>query len=90
MSSFIWVIGHLVNFCHIDNMYKHYMNLNISLAEVRVETVLLRTQMHQKECMCKSSTFQEISDKLCKLLAYIAYQERQQKQLEKQARQHQP
>ena len=69
-------------------MHKHYMNLNISLAEARVEAVLLRTKMHQKGCTCKSSTFQQISDKLCKLLAYIAYKERQQKQLEKQARQH--
>ena len=62
------------------------MNLNISLAEA----VLLRTQMHQEGCMCKSSTFQEISDKLCKLLAYIAYKERLQKQWEQQARQHRP
>ena len=61
------------------------MSLNISLAEARVEAVWLRTQMRQKGCTCKSSTFQKILDKLCKLLAYIAYKERQQKQLEKQA-----
>ena len=61
------------------------MNLNISLAEARAEAVWLRTQMQQKGCMCIPSTFQEISDRLCKLLAYIAHKERQQKQLEKQA-----
>ena len=71
-------------------MPRHYMNLNISLAEARAEAAWLRTRMQQKECMCKSSTFQEIFDKLCKLLAYIAYKERQQKQLEKQARQPPP
>ena len=83
-------LGHLVNFCHIDNIPRDYINLNISLAEARAEAVLLRTQMHQKGCTCKSSTFQEILDKLCKLLAYIAYKERQQEQLEKQARQPPP
>ena len=84
-GSLIWVIGHLANICHIDNMPRDYMSLNISLAEARVEAIWLRTHMHQKGCMCKSSTFQEISDRLCKLLAYIAYKERLQKQLEKQA-----
>ena len=87
IDSLIWVTGHLANIHNIDNMPRDYMNLNISLAEVRAEAVWLRTQMQQKGCTCKSSTFQEISDRLCKLLAYIAYKERQQKQLEKQARQ---
>ena len=87
IDSLIWVIGHLAYICHIDNMPRDYMNLNISLAEGRAETACLRTQMQQKGCTCKSSTFQEISDRLCELLAYIAYKERQQKQLEKQARQ---
>ena len=89
-GSLIWVIGHLAYICHIDNMPRDYMSLNISLAEARAEAVWLRTQMHQKGCTCKSSTFQEISDRLCKLLAYIASKERQQKQLEKQARQPPP
>ena len=71
-------------------MPRDYMSLNISLAEARVEAVWLRTQMMQKGCMCKSSAFQKLLDKLCKLLAYIAYKQRQQKQLEKQARQPPP
>ena len=76
----------LANICHIDNILRDYVSLNISLAEARVEAVWLRTQMQQKGYTCKSSTFQEISDRLCNVLAYIAYKERQQKQLEKQAR----
>ena len=67
-------------------MPSDYMSLNISLAEARAKAFWLRTQMHQKGCTCKSSTFQEILDKLCELLAYFDYKERQQKQLEKQAR----
>ena len=47
------------------------MSLNTSLAEARVEAVLLQTQMHQKGCTCKSSKYQEILDRLCQVLAYI-------------------
>ena len=90
MDSLIWVIGHLANICHIDNMPRDYMSLNISLAEAWAEAVWLRIQMQQKGCMCKSNIFQEILDILCKVLAHIAYKERQQKQLEKQARQPPP
>ena len=71
-------------------MPRDYMSLNISLTEARVEAVWLRTQMQTKGCTCKSSIFQEILDRLCKVLAYIAYKERQQKQLERQARQPPP
>ena len=54
--SLIWVIGHLATGCHTYKMPKaNYMSLNISLAEARVEAVLLRTQMQQKGCSCKSS-----------------------------------
>ena len=56
-----------------------YQTLGISLAEAKAEAVLLRIQMHQKGCTCKSSTYQEISDRLCKVLAYIAYKERLEK-----------
>ena len=31
------------------------------------------TEIHQKGCTCKSSTYQQISDRLCKVLAYIQY-----------------
>ena len=34
-----------------------YMTLDISIDEDRVEAVFLRTQMHQKGCTCKSSTY---------------------------------
>ena len=90
IGSLIWVIGHLAYICHIGNLPRDYMNLNISLAEARAEAACLRAQMQQKGCACKSSTFQEISYRLCELLADIAYKERQQKQLEKQARQPPP
>ena len=50
-----------------------YMNLDISIAEAREETAYLRTQMHQKGCTCKHITFQQILNRLCKLLAYIQY-----------------
>ena len=50
-----------------------YMTLNISKAEARAEPAFLRTHMHQKGCTCKSSTYQQISDRLCKALAYIQY-----------------
>ena len=60
----------------------NYMSLNISLAEARVEAVMLRMQMHQKSCTCKSSKYQEISDRLCKVLAYVQYKERLEKNLQ--------
>ena len=50
-----------------------YMNLDNSIAEARAEAAYLRTQMHQKGCTCKSSTCQQILDRLCKVLAYIQY-----------------
>ena len=90
-GSLVWVINHLATGRHTCKMPKaNYMSLNISLAEAREEAILLRTQMHQKGCMCKSSTYQEISDRLCKGLAYIQYRERSEKQLAKQARQPPP
>ena len=73
-GSLIWVISHLAISYHTCKMPKaNYMSLNISLAEARVEAVLLQTQMHQKGCTCKSSKFQEILDRLCQALAYIQY-----------------
>ena len=66
------------------------MSLKISLEEARAEAVWLRTQIHQKGSMCKSSILKKILDSLCKVLAYIAHKERQQKQLDKQARQPPP
>ena len=60
-GSLIWVIGHLATGCHTCIMPKaNYMSLNISLAEAKVEAVLLRTQMHQKGCTHKSSKYQEM------------------------------
>ena len=67
-----------------------YMNLAISIAEARVETAYLRNQMHQKGCTCKHSTFQQILDRFCKLLAYIQYKINLEKKLVKQARQPPP
>ena len=79
-GSLIWAIGHLATGCHTYKMPKaNYMSLNISLAEARAEAALLQTQMHQKECSCKSSKFQEISDRLVQVLAYIQYKERLEK-----------
>ena len=72
-GGLIWVIVHFANFCHMGNMPRDYVNLNISLAEAKAEAVWLRTHLHQKGYKYKSSTFREILDKLCKLLAYIAY-----------------
>ena len=37
IDSLFWIIGHLANICHIDNMPRDYMSLNISLAEARAE-----------------------------------------------------
>ena len=72
LTAWIWIIGHLAAGCHTCNMLKaNYMSLNISLAEARAEAVLLRTQMHQKGCTCKWSKYQQISDRLCKVLAWI-------------------
>ena len=85
-GSLIWVIGHLATGCHTCKMPKaNSMSLNISLAEAKVEAVFPRTQMHQKGCTCKSSTYQKISDRLCKVLAYIQYKERLEKQFAKKA-----
>ena len=84
-GSLIWVIGHLATGYQTCKMPKaNYMSLNISLAEARAEVVLLQTQMQQKGCICKSSKFQEILDRLCQVLAYIQYKERLKKQLAKQ------
>ena len=47
--------------------------INTSLAEARAKAVFLQTQMQQKGCTCKASKFQEISDQLCEVLAYIQY-----------------
>ena len=63
-----------------------YMKLDISIAQARVEAAYLRTQMHQKGCTCKDSIFQQISDRLCKLLAHIQYKTNLEKKLAKQAR----
>ena len=49
------------------------MTLDISKTEAKAEVAFLRTQMHQKGCTCRSSTYQQISDRLCKVLAYIQY-----------------
>ena len=66
------------------------MSLNILLAEARVKTVFLQTQMQQKGSSCKASQFQEISDQLCEVLAYIQYKEHLEKQLAKEGRQPPP
>ena len=50
-----------------------YMNLDISIAEAWADSAYLRTEMHPKGCTCKSSTYQQILDRLCKVLAYIKY-----------------
>ena len=63
------------------------MSLNISLAEARVKAVYLQTQMHQKGCLCKFSQFQEISDQLCEVLAYIHSKEHLEKQVDQEGRQ---
>ena len=90
-GSLIWVIGHLATGCHACNMPKaNYMSLIISLAEARAEAFLLQMQIHQKGCTCKSSKYQEISDRLCQVLAYIQYKERLEKKLAKEARQPPP
>ena len=49
------------------------MKLKLSLVEAGVEADLLMTQMHQFGCTCKGNVYQAISDRLCKLLAYIQY-----------------
>ena len=67
-----------------------YMTLDISIAEAKVEAAFLRTQKHRKGCTCKSSTYQQISDRLCKVLAYIQYKTNLEKQLARQARQPPP
>ena len=67
-----------------------HMSLNISLAEVRVQAVFLQIQMHQKGCIYKASKFQEISDQLCQVLAYIQYREQMEKQLAKEVREPPP
>ena len=59
------------------------MSLNISLAEARVKAVFLQTQMHQKGYSCKTGQFQQISDQLCEVLAYIQYKEHLKKLLAK-------
>ena len=67
-----------------------YMTLDISIAEARAEAAFLKTQMHQKGCPCKSSTYQQILDRLCKVLAYIQYKTNLEKKLARQARQSPP
>ena len=67
-----------------------YMSSNILLAEARVKAVFLRTQMQQKGCSCKASQFQQISDQLCEVLAYIQHKEHLEKQLAKEERQSPP
>ena len=66
------------------------MSLNISLAEARVQAVFLQTQIHQKGCTCKASKFQEISDQLFQVLAYIQYKKWMKKQLAKEGREPPP
>ena len=91
IGSLIWVIGHLATGCQTFKMAKaKHMSLNISLAEARVQAVFLQTQMHQKGCTCKASKFQEISDQLCQVLAYIQYKEWIKKQLAKEGREPPP
>ena len=91
IDSLIWVIGHLVTgYLTIKMPKAKYISLNISLAEARVKAVFLRSQMQQKGYSCKASQFQQISDQLCEVLAYIQYKEHLEKQLAKEGRQPPP
>ena len=83
-------MGHLANICHIDNVPRDYMNLNISLAEARVEAFWIRTAGSKRGVCANPVLFRKFQIDCVKLLAYIACKERQQKQLEKQARQPPP
>ena len=56
-----------------------YMKLKLSLVEARAQADLLRIQMHQCGCTCEGNVYQAISDKLCKLLAYIKHKENMDK-----------
>ena len=90
-GSLIWVIGHLATGYETIKMPKaKYMSLNISLAEAKVKAVFLQTQMQQKGCSCKASQFQQISDQLCEVLAYLQHEECLEKQLAKEGRQPPP
>ena len=44
--------------------------------------IILRIQMHQSGCTCKGKEYQAVSDRLCKLLSYIRYQENLEKRKE--------
>ena len=91
MSSLIWVIGHLATSGHTANTPKaKYMMLKMSLAEARAKAAFLCTQMFQKVCTVSAAEFQNISDQLTQVLAYIAYKERLHKKLEKEGRQPPP
>ena len=90
-GSLIWAIGHFATGYQTVKMPKaKYMSLNTLLAEVRVKAVFLQTQMQQKRCSCKASQFQQISDQLCEVLAYIQYKKHLEKQLAKVIRQPPP
>ena len=72
-------------------MPKHdYMKLKLSLVEARAEADLLRTQMHQFGCTCEGNVYQAISDRLCKLLAYIQYKENIKKEGKKESKDNSP
>ena len=66
------------------------MCFKLSLVETRVEVKLLRVQTLKRGCTCPGNNFQEISDYLCKLLAYIQSKENLEKKKRKQARQPPP
>ena len=64
-----------------------YMKLKLPLVEARGKADLLRIQMHQCGCTCEGNVYQAISDRLCKLLAYIQQKENMEKKERKKARQ---
>ena len=60
-----------------------YMKLELSLVEARGKADLLRIQMHQRGYTCEGNVYQAISDRICKLLAYIQYKENMEKRKER-------
>ena len=61
-----------------------YMCLKLSLEEARAEVALLRIRMQRYGCTCKGSLYQEVSDHICKLLAYIQYKENKERKARRQ------
>ena len=81
-GSLIWVIGHLATSCHACRMPKaDYMSLNISLAEARVEAVLLQTKCTRKGVHVNQVNTRKFQTDCVQVLGYIQYKERLGKQI---------